>query len=162
MTKGELLHQEVKLAASGLGDLFAGVEIVSDKRPDTFTRIFHRYGVGADHAVIAAIDHADVLPALAAGAWAAHVPTDNAWSHGRRDTPSAIPRFRQIDRLGDLPRVDRGDRGVTNPRGRSPHSLRYSRKSTVLGALRPLFPSSLLPWHPRGSHAGPPTRRKHA
>ena len=42
VTKGDLLHQEAKLAASGLGDRFAGVEIVSDKTPATFTRIFAR------------------------------------------------------------------------------------------------------------------------
>ena len=30
ITKGDLLHQEQKLAASGLGDLFAAVEIVSE------------------------------------------------------------------------------------------------------------------------------------
>ena len=35
ITKGDLLHQERKLAQSGLGDLFDGVEIVSDKQPDT-------------------------------------------------------------------------------------------------------------------------------
>ncbi|MDA4726289.1 hypothetical protein, partial [Enterobacter hormaechei] len=28
VTKGDLLHQEAKLAASGLGDRFAGIEIV--------------------------------------------------------------------------------------------------------------------------------------
>ena len=31
ITKGDLLHQEQKLAASGLGELFAAVEIVSDE-----------------------------------------------------------------------------------------------------------------------------------
>jgi FMN phosphatase YigB (HAD superfamily) len=33
VTKGDLLDQERKLAASGLGDLFDAVEIVSDKTP---------------------------------------------------------------------------------------------------------------------------------
>lgn len=45
ITKGDLLHQEAKLAASGLGDRFAGIEIVSDKTSETFTRLFDRYGV---------------------------------------------------------------------------------------------------------------------
>src|SRR5262252_8716078 len=31
ISKGDLLHQEQKLAASGLGELFKGVEIVSEK-----------------------------------------------------------------------------------------------------------------------------------
>jgi putative hydrolase of the HAD superfamily len=39
VTKGELLHQEAKLAASGLGDRFSGVEIVSEKNADTMRRL---------------------------------------------------------------------------------------------------------------------------
>src|SRR4030095_9566869 len=45
VTKGDLFHQEAKLAASGLGDRFSGIEIVSDKRPQTFRRIFDPFGV---------------------------------------------------------------------------------------------------------------------
>ncbi|WP_309643371.1 HAD family hydrolase, partial [Phenylobacterium sp.] len=39
ITKGDLLHQEQKLAASGLGDLFAAVEIVSEKDASTYARV---------------------------------------------------------------------------------------------------------------------------
>ena len=40
ITKGDLLDQERKLAQSGLGDLFDGVEVVSDKTPETYRAIF--------------------------------------------------------------------------------------------------------------------------
>ncbi|MEH3046588.1 HAD family hydrolase [Sphingomonas adhaesiva] len=104
VTKGDLLHQEVKLAASGLGDLFTGVEIVSDKRADTFVRVFHRYGCAPDRAVMAGDSmRSDVLPALAAGAWGAYIPQPGAWSHEAADAPTGHPRFRQLARLGDLP-----------------------------------------------------------
>ena len=104
VTKGDLLHQEVKLAASGLGDLFTGVEIVSDKRADTFVRIFHRYGCAPARAVMAGDSmRSDVLPALEAGAWGAYIPQPGAWSHEAADTPVGHPRFRQLARLGDLP-----------------------------------------------------------
>jgi putative hydrolase of the HAD superfamily len=46
ITKGDLLHQERKLAQSGLGDLFDAVEIVSDKTAATYARIFARHGTG--------------------------------------------------------------------------------------------------------------------
>jgi putative hydrolase of the HAD superfamily len=46
ITKGDLLHQEQKLAASGLGDLFAAVEIVSEKDASTYSRVFARHGTG--------------------------------------------------------------------------------------------------------------------
>ena len=48
VTKGDLFHQESKLAASGLGDHFAGVEIVSEKTAETYAKVFARYGVEAD------------------------------------------------------------------------------------------------------------------
>jgi putative hydrolase of the HAD superfamily len=104
VTKGDLLHQEVKLAASGLGGLFAGVEIVSDKRPETFARIFHRYGVAAERAVMAGDSmRSDILPALEVGAWAAFVPTDNGWAHEAAEAPVDHPRFRRLARLAELP-----------------------------------------------------------
>jgi putative hydrolase of the HAD superfamily len=104
VTKGDLLHQEVKLAASGLGQLFTGVEIVSDKRADTFVRVFHRYGCAPDRAVMAGDSmRSDVLPALEAGAWGAYIPQPLAWSHEAAAAPTAHPRFCQLARLGDLP-----------------------------------------------------------
>ena len=50
VTKGDLFHQEAKLAASGLGERFSGIEIVSDKKPATFKRIFDRFDVLAGSA----------------------------------------------------------------------------------------------------------------
>ena len=44
ITKGDLLDQERKLAQSGLGDLFDGVEIVSDKTRPVYEEIFARHG----------------------------------------------------------------------------------------------------------------------
>ncbi|OAN59445.1 MULTISPECIES: HAD family hydrolase [unclassified Sphingobium] len=104
VTKGDLLHQESKLAASGLGDLFSGIEIVSDKKPDTFTRIFAQYGVAAEEAVMAGDSlRSDINPALEAGAWAAYIPQEGAWAHEMGRVPEDHPRFRLLDRLGDLP-----------------------------------------------------------
>ncbi|WP_066800129.1 HAD family hydrolase [Sphingomonas soli] len=103
VTKGDLLHQESKLAASGLGDRFSGIEIVSDKKPETFTRIFAAHGVSPEQAVMAGDSmRSDVLPALSAGAWAAFVPHDLVWSHEATDAPEH-PRFRCIASLAELP-----------------------------------------------------------
>ncbi len=44
ITKGDLFDQERKLAQSGLGDFFDGVEIVSTKTTETYARIFRAYG----------------------------------------------------------------------------------------------------------------------
>ena len=104
VTKGDLLHQESKLAASGLGDLFGGIEIVSDKTADTFTRIFARYGVAPQEAVMAGDSlRSDIHPALSAGAWAAYIPQEGAWSHEMAAVPDDHPRFTLLERLADLP-----------------------------------------------------------
>ena len=52
ITKGDLLHQERKLAQSGLGDFFDAVEIVSDKTPDVYARIFAGHDGGAEGAMM--------------------------------------------------------------------------------------------------------------
>lgn len=104
VTKGDLLHQESKLAASGLGERFAGVEIVSDKKPETFRRLFARYGVDPASAVMAGDSmRSDVVPALEAGAWAAFVPQPLAWSHEAAPPPVGHSRFRQLASLAELP-----------------------------------------------------------
>ena len=103
VTKGDLFHQEAKLAASGLGDRFSGIEIVSDKGPATFRRIFDRFGVPAGSAVMAGDSmRSDVYPALEAGAWAAYIPQPLAWSHEQRPPPTEHPRFRELPSLAAL------------------------------------------------------------
>ncbi|MBY6121685.1 HAD family hydrolase [Mameliella alba] len=103
ITKGDLLHQERKLAQSGLGDLFDGVEIVSDKQPDTYARIFGALPGGAGAAMMVGNSmKSDVVPAIEAGAWGVHVPHDLAWALEHAEPPEA-PRFRTLIDLGDLP-----------------------------------------------------------
>ncbi len=103
VTKGDLFHQEAKLAASGLGDHFSGIEIVSDKRPATFARIFDRYDAPPDRALMAGDSmRSDILPALEAGAWAAYIPQPLAWSHEQRPAPSDHPRFVELPSLAAL------------------------------------------------------------
>jgi putative hydrolase of the HAD superfamily len=103
VTKGDLFHQEAKLAASGLGDRFSGIEIVSDKKPATFKRIFDRFGVPADRAVMAGDSmRSDIYPALDAGAWAAYIPQPLTWSHEQRPAPTDHPRFIELPSLAAL------------------------------------------------------------
>ena len=103
ITKGDLFHQESKLAASGLGEFFAGVEIVSEKTAATYRTVFARHGAGAEHALMAGNSvRSDVLPALDAGAYAAWIPYPLLWELEAGDAPTAHPRFRQLDAIGEL------------------------------------------------------------
>jgi putative hydrolase of the HAD superfamily len=103
VTKGDLFHQEAKLAASGLGELFSGIEIVSDKKPATFAAIFDRYQAVPERALMAGDSvRSDVLPALQAGAWAAYIPQPLAWSHEQGALPNDHPRFIELPSLAAL------------------------------------------------------------
>jgi putative hydrolase of the HAD superfamily len=104
ITKGDLLDQERKLAASGLGDLFAAVEIVSDKTADTYARVFSRHGTGAEQAAMVGNSvRSDILPALEAGAWAAHVPYPLVWAHEVAELPTGHARFAELTTIAELP-----------------------------------------------------------
>lgn len=102
ITKGDLLDQERKLAQSGLGDLFDGVEIVSDKTSDTYTHIFARHDT-AHHMMVGNSLRSDVIPAIKAGAWGVHVPHELTWAYEQAEAPISHRRFRQIDSLVKLP-----------------------------------------------------------
>ncbi|WAJ27489.1 HAD family hydrolase [Antarcticirhabdus aurantiaca] len=106
VTKGDLFHQERKLEASGLADLFDGVEIVSDKTARTYARIFTAHGDGAERALMVGNSlKSDVLPALEAGAFAVHVPHERLWAFEAAEEPTGHARFRLIPDLGHLPGI---------------------------------------------------------
>ena len=104
ITKGDLLDQERKLAASGLGDLFVAVEIVSEKDRATYDRAFARHGTGAGEAVMAGNSvRSDVIPAIEAGAFAVHIPYPVTWAHEVAEPPQDHPRFGRLETIADLP-----------------------------------------------------------
>ena len=103
ITKGDLLDQERKLAQSGLGALFHGVEIVSDKTPEAYARIFARHGGAADRALMVGNSlKSDVLPVIAAGGIGVHVPHGLTWALEHADPPTGHARFHSLPDLGGL------------------------------------------------------------
>lgn len=104
VTKGDVFDQERKIAASGLADYFAAIEIVPDKTESTYRRIFARHTEGARHTIMVGNSlRSDIVPALAAGSFAAYVPHDLTWSYEHADEPQAEPRYTRISALGELP-----------------------------------------------------------
>jgi putative hydrolase of the HAD superfamily len=103
VTKGDLFDQERKLAQSGLGELFDAVEIVSDKNADTYRRAFSRHGDGPERSMMIGNSlKSDVVPALEAGSWGVFVPHELTWAAEHAAEPDGHPRFRKIERLGQL------------------------------------------------------------
>ncbi len=103
ITKGDLFDQERKLAQSGLGDFFHAVEIVSDKTAVTYRRIFSKIGGGPERAMMVGNSlKSDIVPAIAAGSYGVFVPHELTWVLEHVEEPTEAPRFRKIERLGEL------------------------------------------------------------
>ena len=106
VTKGDLFDQERKVAQSGLAEFFQAVEIVSEKTPAVYARVFAEHGDGPGRALMAGNSlKSDVVPALAAGSWAVHVPHELLFELERHDGAVESERFREIAHLGELPEL---------------------------------------------------------
>lgn len=104
ITKGDLLDQERKLAQSGLGDLFDGVEIVSDKTPGVYAAIFARHATQPAQAMMVGNSlKSDVLPVLDVGGWGVHVPHGLTWALEHAEAPQNHARFHLLPDLRGLP-----------------------------------------------------------
>lgn len=103
VTKGDLLDQERKLAQSGLGDMFDGVEIVSEKTPAIYADIFDHHGDGAAKGMMVGNSmRSDVVPMIEAGGWGIYVPHGLVWEVEHAEAPSGHPRYAEIPDLGAL------------------------------------------------------------
>ena len=82
ITKGDLFHQEAKIALSGLSDLFHRIEVVSEKDPPTYARVLRELEVdAANFAMIGNSLRSDVAPVIELGGWGIHTPYHVTWAH---------------------------------------------------------------------------------
>jgi putative hydrolase of the HAD superfamily len=105
VTKGDLLDQETKLARSGLGGLFKGIEIVSEKNAPVYRKVMARYAVQPDRFVMVGNSlRSDILPAVEAGAHAVYIPYEMSWVHERvPDDALSGATFHRIAHIRELP-----------------------------------------------------------
>jgi putative hydrolase of the HAD superfamily len=100
ITKGDLLHQEQKLARSGLAELFWQIEIVSEKDEPTYERILERRVIEpASFVMVGNSVRSDVLPVLAIGARAVHIPAELIWAYEHADHDGSVPTLSSIREL---------------------------------------------------------------
>lgn len=107
ITKGDLFDQESKLARSGLAELFLGVEILSEKNVGSYRSVFRRRAIKPEDFVMVGNSlRSDVVPVLALGAQAVHIPYHVTWHHEEipeESLPSAgWYRLSSISELGQL------------------------------------------------------------
>jgi putative hydrolase of the HAD superfamily len=79
-TKGELMDQESKLKRSGLEQYFSHMETVSNKTEKEYRQLCENLGVAPEQTVMVGNSfRSDIAPALAAGAYAIHIPYHVVW-----------------------------------------------------------------------------------
>jgi putative hydrolase of the HAD superfamily len=82
ITKGDLFHQEHKVARSGLADLFQRIEIVSEKNVRSYARVLAECAVEAPRfAMVGNSLRSDIEPVIALGGWGVHMPYHVTWEH---------------------------------------------------------------------------------
>jgi putative hydrolase of the HAD superfamily len=106
ITKGDLLHQESKIALSGLEPLFSGIEIISEKDPATYRRVLARQAVEpARFTMVGNSVRSDVIPVLELGGTAVHVPYHVTWALEHHEGGDATAPFPTITSITELPEV---------------------------------------------------------
>ncbi|MEM9039158.1 MAG: HAD family hydrolase [Actinomycetota bacterium] len=101
ITKGDLVHQTRKVETSGLAHHFDEIEIVLEKDPQQYDRIIRRLGVDPDRFLMVGNSvRSDVLPVLALGGHAVHVPYHLTWELERVDDHDED--VVELPRLADL------------------------------------------------------------
>lgn len=103
ITKGDLFDQEAKIARSGLADYFRHIEVVSDKTPSAYERIFRRYDINPrEFIMIGNSLRSDILPVVAIGGRAIHVPYHLTWQHEHVDVSVDDQRWHTCAHLGEV------------------------------------------------------------
>jgi len=102
-TKGDLLDQERKLKKSGLADYFHHIEIMSDKRESDYRKLIGHLDIDPAHFMMVGNSlKSDVLPVLAIGGYAIHIPYHTTWAHEQIDHTVEHVNFRELTSARDL------------------------------------------------------------
>ena len=105
ITKGDLFHQESKIAKSGLSDWFHRIEIVSEKDVPTYQRVLDEVGIRPEQfLMVGNSPGSDIAPVLALGASAVYVPYHLLWAMEQGQGFDAdSPRLRQVASAAEIP-----------------------------------------------------------
>jgi putative hydrolase of the HAD superfamily len=81
-TKGDLLDQERKLKKSGLEHYFHHIEIMSDKQEADYLKLIKHLDIKPESFLMLGNSlKSDILPVLAIGGYAVHIPYHTTWAH---------------------------------------------------------------------------------
>jgi len=101
-TKGELMDQEGKLRRSGLEQYFSHMETVSNKTEKEYRQLCENLDVAPEQTLMVGNSfRSDIAPALAAGAWAIHIPYHVVWALEKSEE-YPHERLRKITHFGEI------------------------------------------------------------
>jgi putative hydrolase of the HAD superfamily len=102
-TKGDLLDQRRKLHNSGLGHYFHHIEVMSDKQEIDYSDLIQRLEIKpSEFFMIGNSLKSDVLPVLAIGGHAAHIPFHTTWAHEKIDHTIEHENFSTFEKIIDV------------------------------------------------------------
>ncbi len=104
LTKGDLFHQESKIAESGLAERFAAVDVMAEKDADSYGRVLARLGIDpAGFLMVGNSVRSDVLPILELGGQAVHVPYAITWGHEKVKPEERPDGFLSLGSITEVP-----------------------------------------------------------
>ena len=117
ITKGDLFDQESKIARSGVAEMFDRIAIVSEKDEAVYARILAEDGVKPEAFLMVGNSvRSDILPVLAIGGSAAHIPYDHTWEHEKAEIDEdASPAFHRLESIDELPALLARLNGTSSP-----------------------------------------------
>jgi putative hydrolase of the HAD superfamily len=96
-TKGDLLDQERKLKKSGLEHYFHHIEIMSDKQEKDYIKLIKHLDIKPEEFLMIGNSlKSDIIPVLAIGGHAVHVPYHTTWAHEKVEQTIEHERFSQV------------------------------------------------------------------
>lgn len=102
-TKGDLLDQENKLKRSGLEKYFHHIEVMSEKNELEYKKLIRHLDIQPNEFLMIGNSlKSDVLPVLAIGGHAAHVPFHTTWAHEKIDYQVMHDRLQKFEKVVDM------------------------------------------------------------
>ncbi len=102
-TKGDLKDQQSKLHRSGLGPYFHHIEVMADKQELNYEKLLKRLEIEpGEFFMIGNSLKSDVLPVLAIGGHAVHVPFHTTWEHEKISHKVEHERFTTVSKITDI------------------------------------------------------------
>jgi putative hydrolase of the HAD superfamily len=102
-TKGDLLDQQRKLAKSKLEPYFHHIEVMSDKKESDYRKLISHLDIEPDEfLMIGNSMRSDILPVLAIGGHAIHIPFHTTWVHEEAAGDHELKNYHKVDNVSEV------------------------------------------------------------